>query len=94
MEPQNRLQEIFAAIGLQSVRPTDALLEQWGMSATRFNQLVNNKGRIGITVSESKALEKWLKTHFQGSHQYLFADEMPPHERLAPGARQQSLALH
>lgn len=93
MEPVNRLREIFAAIGLQSVRPTDELLEQWGMSATRFNQLVANKGRIGITVSESKALAKWLKTHFQGSHQYLFADEMPPHERLI-GGRQHELALH
>ncbi len=93
MEPVNRLREIFTAIGLETVRPSDQLLEQWGMSATRFNQLVNNKGRIGITVSESKALEKWLKTHFQGSHQYLFADEIPPSEPLAIGSRQHALAL-
>ena len=92
MDPVNRLQEIFAAIGLQSVRPSDELLEQWGMSATHFNQLVANKGRIGITVSESKALGRWLKTHFQGSHQYLFQDELPTHERLIVG-QQQELAL-
>ena len=92
MEPTNRLREIFTAIGRQSLSPTEALLEQWGMSATRFNQLVANKGRIGITVSESKALERWLKTHFQGSHQYLFQDDMPPHERMV-GNCQQALAL-
>jgi hypothetical protein len=51
MEPTNRLREIFTAIGRQSLRPTEALLEQWGMSATRFNQLLDNKGRLGITVS-------------------------------------------
>ena len=94
MEPTNRLREIFDAIGLHSVRPSDALLEQWGMSATRFNQLVANKGRVGITVSESKALGRWLKTHFQGSHQYLFADEMPPHERMVRNlSAQRELAL-
>jgi hypothetical protein len=92
MEPKNRLREIFTAIGLQSIRPSEALLEQWGMSATRFNQLLDNKGRLGITVSESKALERWLKTHFQGSHQYLFEDEMPPHERMVSN-RQAALAL-
>jgi hypothetical protein len=94
MEPKNRLREIFTAIGLQSIRPSEELLKQWGMSATRFNQLLDNKGRLGITVSESKALERWLKTHFQGSHQYLFVDEMPPHERMARNAApQQELAL-
>lgn len=92
MEPKKRLREIFTAIGLQSLRPTEALLEQWGMSATRFNQLLDNKGRLGITVSESKALERWLKTHFQGSHQYLFQDEMPPHERMVAN-RQHALTL-
>lgn len=50
MEPKNRLREIFTAIGLQSLRPTEALLEQWGMSATRFNQLLDNKGRLGIDL--------------------------------------------
>jgi hypothetical protein len=93
MEHLNRLQEIIAAIGLQSVRPSNELLEEWGMSATRFNQLVANMGRIGITVSESKALGRWLKTHFQGSYQYLFVDEMPPHERMVGGPRQQARAL-
>ena len=92
MEPKNRLREILTAIGLQSVRPSEDLLKQWGMSATRFNQLLDNKGRLGITVSESKALERWLKTHFQGSHQYLFQDEMPPHERMVSN-RQTALAL-
>ena len=92
MEPKNRLREIFTAIGLETIRPTEALLKEWGMSATRFNQLLDNKGRLGITVSESKALERWLKTHFQGSHQYLFQDDMPPHERLV-GNRQVALAL-
>jgi hypothetical protein len=92
MEPKNRLREILTAIGLASVRPTEDLLKQWGMSATRFNQLLDNKGRLGITVSESKALERWLKTHFQGSHQYLFLDDMPPHERMV-GNRQHALAL-
>lgn len=89
MEPTNRLREIFTAIGLQSIRPSEGLLKLWGMSATRFNQLLDNKGRLGITVSESKALSRWLKTHFQGSHQYLFLDEMPPHERLLLAAGQQ-----
>lgn len=91
MEPKNRLREILTSIGLASVRPTEDLLKQWGMSATRFNQLLDNKGRLGITVSESKALERWLKTHFQGSHQYLFQDDMPPHERMA--SQQHALAL-
>jgi hypothetical protein len=91
MEPKNRLREIFTAMGLASIRPTEALLKEWGMSATRFNQLLDNKGRLGITVSESKALERWLKTHFQGSHHYLFQDDMPPHERLA--SKQHALAL-
>jgi len=92
MEPLNRLREIFTAIGLETIRPTDELLKQWDMSPTRFNQLLNNKGRIGITVAEGKNLEKWLKTHFQGSHQYLFADDMPPHERMV-GGRQHALVL-
>lgn len=92
MEPKNRLREIFTAIGLEVIRPTDQLLEEWGMSANRFNQLLNNKGRISITVSESKNLEKWLKSHFQGAHQYLFLEDMPPHERLV-GGRQAALAL-
>jgi hypothetical protein len=92
MEPKNRLREIFTAIGLETIRPTETLLKEWGMSATRFNQLLDNKGRVGITVSESKTLERWLKTHFQGSHQYLFQDDMPPHERIV-GSRQQALAL-
>jgi hypothetical protein len=92
MEPKNRLREIFTAIGLETIRPTETLLKEWGMSATRFNQLLDNKGRLGITVSESKTLERWLKTHFQGSHQYLFQDDMPPHERIV-GSRQQALAL-
>jgi hypothetical protein len=91
MEPKNRLRDIFTAIGLEAIRPTNQLLEEWGMSANRFNQLLNNKGRISITVSESKSLEKWLKTHFQGSHQYLFVEDMPPHERMV--SRQQALAL-
>lgn len=95
MEPKNRLREILTAIGLQSIRPNEDLLKQWGMSATRFNQLLDNKGRLGITVSESKALARWLKTHFQGSHQYLFEDEMPPHERMVRNAPvQHALALH
>ncbi len=93
MEHINRLREIFTAIGLETIRPTEALLKEWGMSATRFNQLLGNKGRLGITVSESKALERWLKTHFQGSHQYLFAEDMPLHERMIAG-RQQELVLH
>ncbi|QKG52379.1 hypothetical protein [Hymenobacter sp. BRD67] len=59
MGPTNRLREIFSAIGLETVRPTDELLEQWGTRATRFNQLVNNRGRIGITVSESRALKSF-----------------------------------
>lgn len=94
MEPKNRLREILTAIGLQSVRPSEDLLKQWGMSATRFNQLLDNKGRLGITVSESKSLERWLKTHFQGTHQYLFDEDMPPHERMARSTPvQQQLAL-
>ncbi|MGI4835076.1 MAG: hypothetical protein ACRYFK_16610 [Janthinobacterium lividum] len=92
MEPKNRLREIFSAIGLETIRPTETLLKQWEMSATRFNQLLNNKGRVSITVAESKSLEKWLRTHFQGSHQYLFLEDMPPHERLA-GSKQHALAL-
>jgi hypothetical protein len=39
------------------------------MSAIRFNQLLDNKGRLGITVSQSKILERWLKKHFQESYQ-------------------------
>jgi hypothetical protein len=92
METKNRLREIFTAIGLETIRPTEALLKEWGMSATRFNQLLDNKGRLGITVSESKTLVASLKMRFQGSHQYLFQDDMPPHERVA-GSRQQALAL-
>lgn len=92
MEPKNRLREIFSAIGIELIRPTDQLLAEWGMSANRFNQLLNNKGRVSITVAESKNLEKWLKAHFAGSHQYLFEEDMPPHERMALG-RQQELAL-
>ena len=93
MEPKNRLREIFSAIGLDVIRPSDHLLQEWGMSATRFNQLLNNKGRISITVAEGKSLEKWLKTHFQGSHQYLFTEDMPPHERMVAGSKQHALAL-
>lgn len=92
MEPKNRLREIFSAIGIELIRPTDQLLAEWGMSANRFNQLLNNKGRVSITVAESKSLGKWLKTHFSGSHQYLFEEDMPPHERMVAG-RQHALAL-
>lgn len=91
MEPKNRLQEIFSEMGLTNVRPSDALLESWGMSPSRFNQLLGNKGRLPITVVESKQLTKWLQAHFQGRHQYLFLEDMPPHERVA--GRQQALAL-
>lgn len=93
MEPKNRLREIFTAIGLETIRPTEALLKEWGMSATRFNQLLDNKGRLGITVSESKALERWLKPHFQGTHQYLFQDDMRPTSAWLVVASKPALAL-
>ena len=62
MEPENRLQEIFSEMGLTNVRPSDALLESWGMSPSRFNQLLGNKGRLPITVVESKQLSSGCKT--------------------------------
>jgi hypothetical protein len=91
MEPKNRLQEIFNEMGLAVVRPSDDQLKEWDMSPTRFNQLLGNKGRLPITLLEAKQLTKWLKTHFTGRHQYLFLEDMPPHERVA--GKQQALAL-
>ncbi|MBH8567551.1 hypothetical protein KB206_01550 [Microvirga sp. STS02] len=91
MEPKNRLQEIFAEMGLALVRPTDAQLAAWDMSPTRFNQLLANKGRMPITLLEAKQLTAWLKAHFTGRHQYLFLEDMPPHERVT--GKQQVLAL-
>lgn len=91
MEPKNRLQEIFAEMGLALVRPTDAQLKEWDMSPTRFNQLLGNKGKQPITLLEAKQLTAWLRAHFLGRHQYLFLDDMPPHERVT--GQQQVLAL-
>jgi hypothetical protein len=91
MEPKNRLQEIFSEMGLALVRPTDAQLTEWGMSPTRFNQLLANKGKQPVTLLEAKQLAGWLKKHFQGRHQYLFLEDMPPHERIA--GKQHALAL-
>ncbi|UOQ64421.1 hypothetical protein MUN86_12550 [Hymenobacter volaticus] len=57
------------------------------MTSHRFNQLVANSGRLGMTVGETKHLRDWLQQHFKGKSAYLFADELPP--ALLAGHQQQ-----
>ena len=77
MEPKNRLAEIFADLGIAEVRISKEQLERWGMTSNRFNQLVANSARLGMTVGEAKHLREWLQQHFKGKSAYLFADELP-----------------
>jgi hypothetical protein len=59
---QSRLKDIFlGACGFQKVIPTDALLEDLGVTRKRFYQLIENKGNQEMTVSEKIKLERWLK---------------------------------
>ena len=91
MEPQNRLSEIFRGMGVAQVRPTEVQLQSWGMSMTRFNQLVANEGRVNIQVQEARYLREWLKEHFALRHHFLFEDELPAAQR---GGKQEQLQLH
>lgn len=59
MEPKNRLSEIFADLGLAEVRVSKEQLDKWGMTPNRFNQLVANRARVGMTVGEAQALREW-----------------------------------
>lgn len=77
MEPKNRLSLIFREMGIEQVKPSDAQLEKWGMSITRFNQIVANRGRVNIRVQEANYLREWLQEHFVMRYHYLFEDEVP-----------------
>ena len=89
LEPQNRLAEICEVTGLGNFRPTDALLQKWGISASRFNQLRNNEARLNMDVQEARVLREWLRENFAPQHHYLFADEVPPVERTKTSHQQQ-----
>ena len=77
MEPKNRLAEIFAELGIAEIRFTKEQLEKWGMTTNRFNQLVSNSSRLGMTVGEAKHLAGWLQQHFKGRSAFLFEDDLP-----------------
>lgn len=91
LEPQNRLAQIFKQMGIAQIKPTEAQLEKWGMSITRFNQLVANEGRINIRVQEANLLRTWLKEHFNPRYHYLFEDELPHPQQVG---KQEKLQLH
>ena len=91
MEPRNRLALMCQQMGIAQVTPNDAQLEKWGMSRTRFNQIVANNGRVNIRVKEANDLRAWLQEHFAKRYHYLFEDEVPAH--LQAG-KQETLALH
>lgn len=80
MEPRNRLAEVFADLGFPP-KVTDEQLDKWGMTRNRWNQLVQNTGKVPMTVSEANLLKKWLHDKFQGKNQYLFETDMPVHLR-------------
>jgi hypothetical protein len=85
MEPTNRLAEIFADLGLAEVRISKEQLDKWGMTSTRFNQLVANTARVAMTVGEANSIRAWLQKNFKGKCAYLFTDELP---QTQPGAQQ------
>ncbi len=76
MEPANRLAKIFADLGFDKPKPSEALLKQWGMTTYRFNQLVGNRAVSPMTVSEMNNIKAWLKAKFKGNNIFLFESEL------------------
>ena len=66
----------FADLGLAEVRVSKEQLDKWGMTPNRFNQLVANRARVGMTVGEAQALREWLQKNFKGRNACLFDEEM------------------
>ncbi|MCC2546446.1 hypothetical protein LJY25_08320 [Hymenobacter sp. BT175] len=76
MEPNNRLAEIFADLGVSEMRLSKEQLDKWGMTPNRFNQLVANKARVGMTVGEADCIREWLQKNFKGRNACLFEREL------------------
>lgn len=89
MEPKNRLAEIFTDLGVAEVRLAKEQLDKWGMTANRFNQLVANKSRTGMTVGEAQQLREWLQKNFKGRNACLFEEEL--HAGVAAVGSQRAL---
>ncbi|RNI27626.1 hypothetical protein EFA69_16035 [Rufibacter immobilis] len=60
MERRNRLKIILTDLGLETMKPSEVLLEKLGVARKRFYQIMENKGKNELTVLEKENLEKWL----------------------------------
>lgn len=60
MKRRNRLQIILNALGHERFKPTVALLDRLEMQRKRFYQILDNKGKHEVTVTEKELIENWL----------------------------------
>lgn len=55
------IKEILKGAGLDEIRPTEEALTAMGISRRRFTQLVEGTNKSDVTLSEIKAIKKWLE---------------------------------
>lgn len=60
MKKKNYLKNIIAALGFDRFKATPELLDKLGMTPHRLNQILDNTGRLEITVLEKEGIENWL----------------------------------
>ena len=60
MTRKNNLESILHGWGFKKIQPTEDLLKELGMSAHRFFQILENRGKSDITVTEAENLQAWL----------------------------------